>query len=127
LWSADQNGKPPEDSIMISLTRKHINESCFKPDYSTQLTESTVTTKETSVVECVAATSAWLEETEVPVEVQQKLMRHADIATTMNQYGDTGLTAKRTANSKVVEMVLTRRSSFVDFSPNADRGAVSAP
>jgi len=38
--------------------------------------------------------------------VQQKLMRHAQIATTMNVYGDAQMRSKRSANSNVVRMVL---------------------
>ena len=49
---------------------------------------------------------SWLDETGAPVGVQQKLMRHADIATTMNRYGNAQMEAKRKANSKVVGMVL---------------------
>jgi len=50
----------------------------------------------------------WLDETGAPVGVQQKLMRHADISTTMNQYGNAQMEAKRKANSKVVNMALRR-------------------
>ena len=38
--------------------------------------------------------------------VQPKLMRHAQIATTMNVYGNAMMESKRAANSKVVQMVL---------------------
>ena len=38
--------------------------------------------------------------------VQQKLMRHGQISTTMNVYGNALMTAKREANSKVVRMAL---------------------
>jgi integrase len=38
--------------------------------------------------------------------VQQKLMRHADIRTTMNIYGGAFMESKRDANSKVVRMAL---------------------
>lgn len=51
---------------------------------------------------------SWLDETGAPVGVQQKLMRHADISTTMNQYGNAQMEAKRKANSKVVKMALRR-------------------
>jgi integrase len=44
--------------------------------------------------------------------VQQKLMRHAQIATTMNVYGDTMMESKRTANSKVVERYFGVSSLF---------------
>lgn len=45
---------------------------------------------------------------DAPVGVQQKLMRHANVSTTMNVYGSSAMTAKREANSKVVEMVRGR-------------------
>jgi len=52
-----------------------------------------------SVVEATGAT----------LGVQQKLMRHADIATT-SRYGSSFMDTKRQANSKVVRMVLPRAS-----------------
>jgi integrase len=42
----------------------------------------------------------------VDVKVQQELLRHADIQTTMNIYTQAVSVAKREANSKVVRMVL---------------------
>jgi hypothetical protein len=47
-----------------------------------------------------------LDETGAPMKVQQELMRHANIQTTMNVYGSAMLESKRTANSKVVRTVL---------------------
>jgi integrase len=41
---------------------------------------------------------------------RRKLMRHAQIATTMNVYGDSTMESKRAANSKVVQMVLRPES-----------------
>jgi integrase len=49
---------------------------------------------------------SWLDETGAPMKVQQELMRHASIQTTMNVYGQAMATSKREANGKVVEMVL---------------------
>ncbi len=49
---------------------------------------------------------SWLDETGAPMKVQQELMRHASIQTTMNVYGQAMSSSKREANSKVVEMVL---------------------
>ena len=46
---------------------------------------------------------------EVDVKVQQELLRHADIRTTMNIYTQAVPDALRDANSKVVEMVLPKR------------------
>ncbi len=49
---------------------------------------------------------SWLDDTGAPIGVQQKLMRHAQISTTMNVYGNALMTAKREANSRVVRMAL---------------------
>jgi integrase len=48
---------------------------------------------------------SWLDASGAPMGVQQKLMRHAQISTTMNVYGDALLQSKREANSKVVSML----------------------
>jgi integrase len=42
-----------------------------------------------------------------PLGLQQKLMRHADIGTTMN-YGDPAAEDMRAANEKVVQLVMSR-------------------
>ncbi len=52
-----------------------------------------------------------LDETGAPVGVQQKLMRHANISTTMNVYGSSTRKAKRRANSKVVKIVMKREAA----------------
>lgn len=49
---------------------------------------------------------SWLDETGAPMKVQQELMRHTSIQTTMNVYGQAMPASKREANGKVVEMVL---------------------
>ncbi len=49
---------------------------------------------------------SWLDETGAPMKVQQELMRHASIQTTMNVYGQAMPESKREANGKVVTMVL---------------------
>jgi integrase len=48
-----------------------------------------------------------------PVGVQQKLMRHADIRTTMNIYGSAFEETKRRVNARIAEMVLPSASDFV--------------
>jgi len=53
-----------------------------------------------------------LDETGAPVGVQQKLMRHSNVATTMNVYGNASLKAKQQANSKVVEMVIAKGATL---------------
>ena len=52
----------------------------------------------------------WLDSVGVPMGVQQKLMRHSDIRTTMNVYGGFLLSSMREANSKVVEMATRPQS-----------------
>ena len=47
-----------------------------------------------------------LDETGAPIGVQQKLMRHANVSTTMNVYGNSTLKAKQKANSQVVQMLM---------------------
>lgn len=49
-----------------------------------------------------------LDETGAPMKVQQELMRHADIRTTMNVYGKAMEESKREAHHKVVNLVLSR-------------------
>jgi len=49
---------------------------------------------------------SWLDDTGTPIGVQQKLMRHAQVSTTMNIYGNALMRSKREANSKVVRMAL---------------------
>jgi len=51
---------------------------------------------------------AWLDETGAPVGVQQKLMRHPHISTTMDVYGNASTKAKRKANRPVVQRLLKR-------------------
>jgi integrase len=43
-----------------------------------------------------------------PIAVQQKLMRHADIRTTMNTYGEVVTDEMEQAASKVAELALDR-------------------
>jgi hypothetical protein len=49
---------------------------------------------------------SWLDSVGTSMGVQQKLMRHAQIATTMNVYGNSMMESKREANRKVVRMAL---------------------
>jgi len=51
-----------------------------------------------------------LDETGAPISVQQALMRHADIGTTMNIYGDSVAESQRKANSKVVSLLLRKKT-----------------
>ena len=48
----------------------------------------------------------WLDAVGTPIGVQQKLMRHADIHTTMNIYGDAATADMREAHEKVVRLAL---------------------
>jgi hypothetical protein len=50
----------------------------------------------------------WLDSVGTPIGVQQKLMRHADIRTTMNIYGDAPTEDMRSAHEKVVRRALPK-------------------
>jgi integrase len=49
-----------------------------------------------------------LDDTGANTGTQQKLMRHANVSTTMDFYGRSSMKAKQEANSKVVQMVLAK-------------------
>lgn len=51
---------------------------------------------------------SWLDAVGTPIAVQQKLMRHSDIRTTMNIYGDVVTDEMGRAHSKVVGLALSR-------------------
>jgi integrase len=51
---------------------------------------------------------SWLDSVGTPVGVQQKLMRHSDIRTTMNIYGDAGTPEMAEAHGKVVRLALSQ-------------------
>ena len=53
---------------------------------------------------------SWLDAVGTPIAVQQKLMRHADIRTTMNIYGDVVTDEMSQAHAKVVQMVLPKKA-----------------
>jgi integrase len=58
----------------------------------------------------------WLDSVGTPVGVQQRLMRHADIRTTMNIYGDVVTPDMRAAHRKIVGLALN--GSQTDRSPS---------
>jgi integrase len=60
---------------------------------------------------------AWLDETGAPVGVQQKLMRHSHVSTTMDQYGNASALAKRKANRPIVQRLLRRSAMPTNRSP----------
>ena len=48
----------------------------------------------------------WIDAIGTPIGVQQKLMRHSDIRTTMNIYGDADTADMREAHNKIVGLAL---------------------
>lgn len=69
--------------------------------------------------------STLLKAVEAPMEVQQKLMRHADIRTAMNQYRNAHAEPEG-GEQKVVEIVFDRKSASGEWSPKAETGAEGA-
>jgi integrase len=51
----------------------------------------------------------WIDSVGTPIGVQQKLMRHADIRTTMNIYGDAASADMREAHGKIVQLACNGR------------------
>jgi len=51
---------------------------------------------------------SWLDSVGTPVGVQQKLMRHSDIRTTMNVYGDAATAEMVEAHGKIVRLALSQ-------------------
>jgi integrase len=54
---------------------------------------------------------SWLDAVGTSLAVQQKLMRHADIRTTMNIYGDVVTDEMATASAKVARLVVNGTGS----------------
>jgi integrase len=48
----------------------------------------------------------WIDSIGTPIGVQQTLMRHSDIRTTMNIYGDAASEDMREAHGKIVRLAL---------------------
>jgi integrase len=58
-----------------------------------------------------------------PVGVQQKLMRHAQVSTTMNTYGNALMQEKRAANSNAVKMVMQPKLVLIGVEPLSETAA----
>ena len=54
---------------------------------------------------------SWLDAVRTPIAVQQKMMRHTDIRTTMNVYGDVVTDEMSTAGLKVAELAFQDQRS----------------
>jgi integrase len=63
---------------------------------------------------------SWLDAVGAPVGVQQKLMRHAQVSTTMNTYGDALMQAKRAANTSAVKMLLKPNLVLLGVEPQPE-------
>ena len=61
---------------------------------------------------------SWLDAVGTALTVQQKLMRHADIQTTLNIYGDVVTDEMRQAGSKVAELALKSDSRLIPVLAN---------
>jgi hypothetical protein len=57
----------------------------------------------------------WIDAVGTPVGVQQKLMRHSDIRTTMNIYGDAASADMREAHSKIVGLALNGTEARLSY------------
>jgi integrase len=55
-----------------------------------------------------------LDAVSVPIGVQQKLMRHAQVSTTMDTYGDAFMDSKREANTAAIKSLKDQQESGVE-------------
>jgi integrase len=69
---------------------------------------------------------SWVDDTGAPMSVQKELMRPASIQTTMNVYGKAISDSKRSANSKVVQMVLKPSKSDQQTAAKPDMAATGS-
>jgi integrase len=60
---------------------------------------------------------SWLDAVKTPIAVQQKMMRHASIITTMDVYGDVVTDEARTASVKVAELAFRGNGAQAERSP----------
>ena len=85
-----------EQAVLLNRNPEAVSEACW----------IAVGTWTDRLADVAHTYRSWLDETGAPMKVQQELMRHASIQTTMNVYGQAMPESKREANGKVVTMVL---------------------
>jgi integrase len=61
---------------------------------------------------------SWLDAVKTPIAVQQKMMRHTDIRTTMNIYGDVVTDEMSTAGLKVAEIAFQKNGAQAEREPS---------
>jgi integrase len=61
---------------------------------------------------------SWLDAVKTPIAVQQKMMRHASIITTMDVYGDVITDEARTASAKVAELAFRENGAQAERNPD---------
>ena len=61
---------------------------------------------------------SWLDAVKTPIAVQQKMMRHTDIRTTMNVYGDVVTDEMSTAGLRVAELAFQRNGAQAEREPS---------
>jgi integrase len=121
------NDRVPLDASLIDALRKHqaassktpnewvfANPSTSRPYHQEEIQKRYIrkAAKAAGITEPIGWHSfrhsyrTWLEQVGAPLSVQQALMRHASITTTMNTYGRTPDTAKMVAHSAVVGLLI---------------------
>jgi integrase len=63
---------------------------------------------------------SWLDAVGAPIGVQQRLMRHAQVSTTLDHYGDALMQAKREANTNAVKMLLQPKLVLLGVEPTSN-------
>ncbi len=105
--------KSPEGWVFVNeSTGKVYHASCIQQDYIRTAGRKAKLGRNIGWHTFRHTYRSLLDDAGAPVGVQQKLMRHAQVATTMNVYGDAQMRSKRAANSNVVRMVLPENGAM---------------
>ena len=107
VWQRKTEFNKPQDWVWASPAAAGEHPYCYTTLYE-MITEAATRAKLDDVTWHTLRHTyrSWLDETGAPITVQQNLMRHSDIRTTMNIYGDALPATLRAANSRVARMAL---------------------
>lgn len=118
-WRQDTEFSEADDWIFASpvkLGRSPISYTCYKTALQTGATEVGITGIGTHSLRHTYR--SWLDAVGTSLTVQQKLMRHSDIRTTLNVYGDVVTDEMQQAETKIAGLAL--ESDFKTISSSAN-------
>lgn len=100
----------------VKLGRLPISYTCYKTALQSAARAAGITGVATHSLRHTYR--SWLDAVGTALTVQQKLMRHSDIRTTLNVYGDVVTDEMRQADSKIVGLALRNDFNLIPSTPN---------